>query len=95
MSAMAQPTGSYGALVVYYHTAGKSTTVYSLDAKGNRSQTFYAETQAIQTDSGKTVVAALFPNMNPGTYEVIQSGMSSYGTKRVTIFPAAIAEVRY
>jgi hypothetical protein len=95
MSSMIQPSGPYGGLVVYYNNAGITTTIYALDAKGNRSQTYYAETQKIQTDSGQTVYVALFPNMNPGNYEVCKPGFSASTGKKITVFPAAVAEVRF
>jgi hypothetical protein len=94
----------YGALVVYYggvglsistFDVGKNVTIYALNSAGQRGQPYYAETQKYQTTDGQTVCAAIFQNLNPDNYDVAPPGSSTSRGKKVTVFPGAIAELRF
>jgi len=72
----------YGALVVYAGYSGRTITIESLDGTG---QEYYADTKAYESNN-KTIYAAVFPALPPGNYYIRYS-------KKVTVFPGAIAEV--
>jgi hypothetical protein len=74
----------YGALVVYYHSAGY--TITALDEKDNfTDRRYYADTKEYEIQ-GRKKYAAIFPALPPGNYYV------GWG-KTVTVFPNMIAEV--
>ena len=73
----------YGALVVYYHSAGY--TITALDEKDNfTDRRDYADTKEYEIQGRKKYVA-IFPALPPGNYYVSH--------KIVTVFPNMIAEV--
>ena len=75
----------YGALVVYYHSAGDTITVAALDEKGDfTGREYYADTKEYEIQGRKKYVA-IFPALPPGNYYVSH--------KIVTVFPNMIAEV--
>jgi hypothetical protein len=76
----------YGALVVYYHSAGYTIKVTALDEKDNfTDRRYYADTKEYEIQ-GRKKYAAIFPALPPGNYYV------GWG-KTVTVFPNMIAEV--
>lgn len=89
--------GASGALVVVkrFGSPGETTTIYSLTQNDQRGQPYYASLKEYTAQNGERVKAAVFPRLPPGNYLVFEPGFTTYGQRRITIFPGHVAEATY
>lgn len=86
-----------GGLLVYKRSGspGKTTTIYALNENGQRGQPYYASLKEYTAKNGERVKAAVFPWLPAGNYLVFEPGFTTYGERRITIFPGHVAETTY
>lgn len=89
-------TAAGGALIIrsQQYWKNETTVAYRLNNHGRQAESYYATYREFKQGVFGSVVAAIFPDLPPGTYDVLWTEQSDF-QKTTTVHPGSVAEVSF